>query len=52
MNNTVVEFWAESPLDGRTGFHFSLTGGWDNSTFWRELTVVARDFRVTQDGTT
>lgn len=51
MNNTVVEFSAAPIGQGKTEFRFALTGGWDNDTFWRELTLVADDFSVS-DGTT
>lgn len=47
MNNTVVEFAATANGQGKTEFRFALTGGRDNDTFWRELTVVADDFSVT-----
>lgn len=52
FNNTVVEFSATPRGDNRTEFHFSLTGGWNDDTFWRKLTIVAGDFTITDRGTT
>lgn len=39
MNNTIVKFHAIPHERGRTEFRWSLTGGRDNETFWREFEV-------------
>lgn len=46
MNGTIVDFSACVRDDGLVEFHFALTGGWDNQTFWREITVVAQEFAI------
>lgn len=46
MNTTIVGFSAEALPNGRTQFRFALTGGWNNQTFWRELTFMALEFSV------
>lgn len=46
FNNTIVDFSATEIADGRVEFFFALTGGYNNETFWREITIVARDFSI------
>jgi hypothetical protein len=46
LNSTVVQSSANVLGDGKVEFRFSLTGGYNNETFWNELGIVARDFEI------